>query len=30
VQEFAGGTMLWTQSGGVYVLYDDGTWRHYD
>ena len=30
VQNFAGGHMLWTPSGGVYVLYNDGTWKHYD
>jgi len=30
VQNFAGGHMLWTPSGGVYVLYNDGTWAHYD
>jgi len=29
VQDFAGGTMLWTSCCGIYVLYDDGTWKHY-
>ena len=30
VQDFAGGSMLWTPCGGIYVLYNDGTWKHYD
>jgi len=30
VQNFAGGHMLWTPSFGIYVLYNDGTWKHYD
>ena len=30
VQDFAGGSMLWTPCGGIYVLYSDGTWKHYD
>jgi hypothetical protein len=30
VQNFAGGSMLWTSCCGIYVLYNDGTWKHYD
>jgi hypothetical protein len=30
VQNFANGRMLWTPSGGIYVLFNDGTWRHFD
>lgn len=30
VQDFEGGTMLWSPCGGIYVLYNDGTWKHYD
>lgn len=29
-QDFEGGTMLWTACGGIYVLYNDGTWQRYD
>lgn len=30
VQTFSGGTMLWSNVRGIYVLYSDGTWARYD
>jgi hypothetical protein len=30
VQDFDGGSMFWTPGSGFYVLYNDGTWQHYD
>ena len=30
VQNFAGGTMLWTACCGFYALYGDGTWEHFN
>ena len=29
VEAFAGGTMLWSNVLGIFVLYNDGTWAHY-
>lgn len=29
VQAFGGGTMLWSNVLGIFVLYNDGTWAHY-
>ena len=29
IQAFDGGTMLWSNVLGVFVLYNDGTWAHY-
>jgi LysM repeat protein len=29
-QPYEYGQMLWTASKGIYVLYDDGTWHHFD
>lgn len=30
VQPFDGGIMLWSPARGIYVLYNDGTWAHYN
>jgi len=29
-QDFQGGHMLWSNRLGIFMLYNDGTWRHYD
>ncbi|HEY66601.1 MAG TPA: LysM peptidoglycan-binding domain-containing protein [Caldilineae bacterium] len=30
IQNFDGGDMLWTPTLGIYVLYKNGTWQHFD
>ena len=29
-QNFAGGSMFWSNRLGIFVLYNDGTWKRYD
>jgi len=29
-QSFNGGTMLWSSTRGIYVLYNDGRWERYN